>query len=110
MGPTHSYEHSLPCPVLSQPWGRWVGAGGVVEAPASPAVATHNGSSLQEALEVRAEAAGFEGREGCLLAFCRAASVLKALPCRVTALSQLQGLPRFGEHSRRVVQVGIPHP
>ncbi|XP_053510775.1 DNA-directed DNA/RNA polymerase mu isoform X2 [Artibeus jamaicensis] len=65
---------------------------------------THHNTSLWEALEVLAEAAGFEGREGCLLAFCRAASVLKALPCQVTALSQLQGLPHFGEHSRRVVQ------
>ncbi|XP_029786984.1 DNA-directed DNA/RNA polymerase mu isoform X2 [Suricata suricatta] len=34
----------------------------------------------------------------------RAASVLKALPSQVTALSQLQGLPYFGEHSYRVVQ------
>lgn len=57
-----------------------------------------------------AEAAGFEGREGCLLAFCRAASVLKALPCQVTNLSQLQALPGFGEHSCRVIQVGAPHP
>ncbi|XP_045053337.2 DNA-directed DNA/RNA polymerase mu isoform X2 [Desmodus rotundus] len=69
-----------------------------------PTPLTHHNASLSEALEVLAEAAGFEGREGCLLAFRRAASVLKALPCRVTALSQLQGLPRFGEHSRRVVQ------
>lgn len=32
--------------------------------------------------------------------------MLKALPSPVTALSQLQGLPHFGEHSRRVIQVG----
>ncbi|KAM5302843.1 DNA-directed DNA/RNA polymerase mu isoform 2-T2 [Glossophaga mutica] len=69
-----------------------------------PTPLAHHNTSLSEALEVLAEAAGFEGREGCLLAFCRAASVLKALPCQVTALSQLQGLPCFGEHSRRVVQ------
>lgn len=63
-------------------------------------------SSLQEALETLAEAAGFDGSEGRVLAFSRAASVLKAFPGPVTALSQLQGLPHFGEHSRRVVQVG----
>lgn len=66
------------------------------------------GLSLQEALEVLAEAAGFEGSEGRFLSFRRAAAVLKALPSRVTALSQLQGLPHFGEHSCRVVQVGAP--
>ncbi|XP_045684166.1 DNA-directed DNA/RNA polymerase mu [Phyllostomus hastatus] len=74
-----------------------------------PTPLTHHNTSLSEALEVLAEAAGFEGREGCLLAFCRAASVLKALPCQVTALSQLQGLPGFGEHSRRVIQELLEH-
>nr|XP_045243613.1 DNA-directed DNA/RNA polymerase mu isoform X1 [Macaca fascicularis] len=63
-----------------------------------------SGPSLQEALETLAEAAGFEGSEGRLLTFCRAASVLKALPSPVTTLSQLQGLPHLGEHSSRVVQ------
>lgn len=72
--------------------------------PTRPALT--KGPSLQEALEVLAEAAGFEGSEGRLLSFCRAASVLKALPCPITALSQLQGLPHFGEHSCRVIQVG----
>ncbi|XP_036896878.1 DNA-directed DNA/RNA polymerase mu isoform X1 [Sturnira hondurensis] len=74
-----------------------------------PTPLTHHNTSLWKALEVLAEAAGFEGKEGCLLAFCRAASVLKALPCQVTALSQLQGLPHFGEHSRRVVQELLDH-
>ncbi|XP_005396736.1 PREDICTED: DNA-directed DNA/RNA polymerase mu isoform X5 [Chinchilla lanigera] len=59
---------------------------------------------LEEALETLAEAAGFEGSEGRLLSFHRAASVLKALPWPVTALSQLQGLPHFGEHSSSVIQ------
>ncbi|KAL0618977.1 DNA-directed DNA/RNA polymerase mu [Plecturocebus cupreus] len=67
------------------------------------------GPSLQEALEILAEAAGFEGSEGHLLAFCRAASVLKALPSPVTAMSQLQGLPQLGEHSSRVVQELLEH-
>lgn len=67
------------------------------------------GLSRQEALEVLAEAAGFEGSEGRFLSFRRAAAVLKALPSQVTAPSQLQGLPNFGEHSCRVVQVGAPH-
>eukprot|EP00074_Homo_sapiens_P090900 XP_016867488.1 DNA-directed DNA/RNA polymerase mu isoform X5 [Homo sapiens] len=68
-----------------------------------------SGPSLQEALEILAEAAGFEGSEGRLLTFCRAASVLKALPSPVTTLSQLQGLPHFGEHSSRVVQELLEH-
>ncbi|XP_054427390.1 DNA-directed DNA/RNA polymerase mu isoform X1 [Pteronotus mesoamericanus] len=74
-----------------------------------PTPLTHHNASLSEALEVLAEAAGFEGREGRLLAFRRAAAVLKALPCRVSALRQLQGLPHFGEHSRRVVQELLEH-
>lgn len=61
--------------------------------------------ALQDALELLAEAANFEGSEGRSLSFCRAASVLKALPSPVTESSQLQALPHFGEHSRRVIQV-----
>ncbi|XP_030787785.1 DNA-directed DNA/RNA polymerase mu isoform X5 [Rhinopithecus roxellana] len=68
-----------------------------------PTPLTHHNASLS-ALETLAEAAGFEGSEGRLLTFCRAASVLKALPSPVTTLSQLQGLPHLGEHSSRVVQ------
>ncbi|XP_036183024.1 DNA-directed DNA/RNA polymerase mu isoform X2 [Myotis myotis] len=70
-----------------------------------PTPLTHHNTSLSEALEMLAEAAGFAGSEGRLLSFSRAASVLKALPCPVTALSQLQGLPHFGEHSCRVIQL-----
>ncbi|XP_043444269.1 DNA-directed DNA/RNA polymerase mu isoform X2 [Prionailurus bengalensis] len=69
-----------------------------------PTPLTHHNSSLTEPLEMLAEAAGFEGSEGRFLSFYRAASVLKALPSRVTAMSQLQGLPHFGEHSCRVIQ------
>ncbi|XP_042818683.1 DNA-directed DNA/RNA polymerase mu isoform X3 [Panthera tigris] len=69
-----------------------------------PTPLTHHNSSLTEPLEMLAEAAGFEGSEGRFLSFYRAASVLKALPSRVTAVSQLQGLPHFGEHSCRVIQ------
>lgn len=74
-----------------------------------PTPLTHHNTSLTEALETLAEAAGFEGSEGGLLAFCRAASVLKALPSPVTTLSQLQGLPQPGEHSSRVVQELLEH-
>ncbi|KAK1334703.1 hypothetical protein QTO34_004269 [Cnephaeus nilssonii] len=74
-----------------------------------PTPLAHHNTSLSEALEVLAEAAGFEGSEGRLLSFCRAASVLKALPCPITALSQLQGLPHFGEHSCRVIQELLEH-
>ncbi|XP_007942331.1 DNA-directed DNA/RNA polymerase mu [Orycteropus afer afer] len=66
---------------------------------------THHNTSLSLALETLAEAAGFEGSEGRLLAFRRAASVLKSLPSPIRALRQLQGLPHFGEHSSRVVQL-----
>ncbi|XP_052590389.1 DNA-directed DNA/RNA polymerase mu isoform X2 [Peromyscus californicus insignis] len=70
-----------------------------------PTPLTHHNTTLSEALETLAEAAGFEGNEGRLLSFSRAASVLKSLPCPVTSLSQLQGLPLFGEHSSRVIQL-----
>ncbi|XP_044802731.1 DNA-directed DNA/RNA polymerase mu isoform X3 [Bubalus bubalis] len=70
-----------------------------------PTPLVHHNASLSEALETLAEAAGFDGSEGRQIAFYRAASVLKALPSPVTALSQLQGLPHFGEHSCRVVQL-----
>uniref|UniRef100_A0A7N5JZI0 DNA-directed DNA/RNA polymerase mu n=1 Tax=Ailuropoda melanoleuca TaxID=9646 RepID=A0A7N5JZI0_AILME len=74
-----------------------------------PTPLTHHNTSLSEALEVLAEAAAFKGSEGRFLSFRRAAAVLKALPSRVTALSQLQGLPHFGEHSCRVVQELLEH-
>ncbi|XP_034520719.1 DNA-directed DNA/RNA polymerase mu isoform X6 [Ailuropoda melanoleuca] len=74
-----------------------------------PTPLTQHNTSLSEALEVLAEAAAFKGSEGRFLSFRRAAAVLKALPSRVTALSQLQGLPHFGEHSCRVVQELLEH-
>ncbi|XP_036057536.1 DNA-directed DNA/RNA polymerase mu isoform X1 [Onychomys torridus] len=74
-----------------------------------PTPLTHYNTTLSEALETLAEAAGFEGNEGRLLSFSRAASVLKSLPCPVTSLSQLQGLPLFGEHSSRVIQELLEH-
>ncbi|XP_052054769.1 DNA-directed DNA/RNA polymerase mu isoform X1 [Apodemus sylvaticus] len=69
-----------------------------------PTPLTHHNPLLSEALATLAEAAGFEDNEGRLLSFYRAASVLKSLPCAVTSLSQLHGLPYFGEHSSRVIQ------
>uniref|UniRef100_A0A8D0RQB8 DNA-directed DNA/RNA polymerase mu n=1 Tax=Sus scrofa TaxID=9823 RepID=A0A8D0RQB8_PIG len=74
-----------------------------------PTPLTHHNASLSEALETLAEAADFDGSKGRHVSFCRAASVLKALPSPVTALSQLQGLPHFGEHSRRVIQELLEH-
>ncbi|XP_008260032.2 DNA-directed DNA/RNA polymerase mu isoform X4 [Oryctolagus cuniculus] len=74
-----------------------------------PTPLPHHNTALSEALETLAEAAGFEGSEGRLLSFRRAASVLRALPRPVTAHSQLQGLPHFGEHSSRVVQELLEH-
>ncbi|XP_006166068.1 DNA-directed DNA/RNA polymerase mu isoform X2 [Tupaia chinensis] len=74
-----------------------------------PTPLLHHNTHLSEALETLAEAAGFEGSEGRLLSFRRAASVLRALPGPVTALSQLQGLPYLGGHSFRVVQELLEH-
>ncbi|XP_021066664.1 DNA-directed DNA/RNA polymerase mu [Mus pahari] len=74
-----------------------------------PSPLTHHNTLLSEALETLAEAAGFEGNEGRLLSFSRAASVLKSLPCPVTSLSQLHGLPYFGDHSSRVIQELLEH-
>ncbi|XP_065255663.1 DNA-directed DNA/RNA polymerase mu [Emys orbicularis] len=64
----------------------------------------HSNQPLTEALETLAEEAGFSGSEGRSLAFTRAASVLKALPGRISALEELGPLPGIGEHSRRVIQ------
>lgn len=72
-----------------------------------PSPLTPHNTLLSEALETLAEAAGFEGKEGRFLTFYRAASMLKSLPYPVTSLSQLHGLPYFGEHSFRVIQVGV---
>lgn len=74
-----------------------------------PTPLTHHNTTLSEALETLAEAAGFEGNEGHLLSFCRAASVLKSLPWPVTSMSQLQGLPQLGGHSFRVIQELLEH-
>lgn len=74
-----------------------------------PSPLTPHNTLLSEALETLAEAAGFEGKEGRFLTFCRAASMLKSLPYPVTSLSQLHGLPYFGEHSFRVIQELLEH-
>ncbi|XP_075800355.1 DNA-directed DNA/RNA polymerase mu isoform X2 [Microtus pennsylvanicus] len=74
-----------------------------------PTPLIHHNTTLSEALETLAEAAGFEGNEGRLLSFCRAASVLKSLPWPVTSMSQLQGLPHLGGHSSRVIQELLEH-
>nr|XP_034364998.1 DNA-directed DNA/RNA polymerase mu isoform X3 [Arvicanthis niloticus] len=74
-----------------------------------PSPLTHHNTFLSEALETLAEAAGFEGNEGRLLSFYRAATVLKSLPFPVTSLSQLHGLPYFGEHSSRAIQELLEH-
>lgn len=74
-----------------------------------PSPLTPHNTLLSEALETLAEAAGFEDKEGRLLTFYRAASMLKSLPYPVTSLSQLQGLPYFGEHSFRVIEELLEH-
>ncbi|XP_062040671.1 DNA-directed DNA/RNA polymerase mu-like [Lepus europaeus] len=74
-----------------------------------PTPLPHHKTALSEALETLVEAASLEGSEGRLLSFRRAAWVLQALPCPVTAPSQLQGLPHFREYSSRVVQELLEH-
>ncbi|KAJ8778703.1 hypothetical protein J1605_013380 [Eschrichtius robustus] len=114
----HGGRAACPCGVPAPP-----GGGCVQEGAATPSMgaalclpASHTRHAPQrrplEALETLAEAAGsagFAGGEGRQLSLCRAASVLKALPSPVTALSQLRGLACFGEHSRRVVQELLQH-
>lgn len=120
--PIHLSTSPLPCPSLGtggrrDEWGGGRGGGHPspplptppLSSPLHPSPHLTQGPTLQEPLEMLAEAAGFEGSEGRFLSFRRAASVLKALPSQVTAPSQLQGLPHFGEHSYRVVQVGAHH-
>ncbi|XP_072492838.1 DNA-directed DNA/RNA polymerase mu isoform X4 [Notamacropus eugenii] len=70
---------------------------------------SHHNLCFTEALETLAEAAGFEGSEGRLISFRRAASVLRALPGPITNMSQLRRLPHFGEHSSRIVQELLEH-
>ncbi|XP_060027595.1 DNA-directed DNA/RNA polymerase mu isoform X2 [Erinaceus europaeus] len=74
-----------------------------------PTPLTHHNTIFTAALETLAEAAGFEGSEGRQLSFCRASAALKALPNRVTALSQLQGLAYIGDHAHRVIQELLEH-
>lgn len=74
-----------------------------------PTPLTHHNTIFTAALETLAEAAGFEGSEGRQLSFCRASAALKALPNRVTALSQLQGLAYVGDHAHRVIQELLEH-
>ncbi|XP_020819413.1 DNA-directed DNA/RNA polymerase mu isoform X1 [Phascolarctos cinereus] len=69
----------------------------------------HHNLCFTEALETLAEAAGFEGSQGRLISFRRAASVLRALPGPITNVSQLRGLPCFGDHSSRIVQELLEH-
>ncbi|XP_068943671.1 DNA-directed DNA/RNA polymerase mu isoform X2 [Petaurus breviceps papuanus] len=70
---------------------------------------THHNLCFTEALETLAEAAGFEDSQGRFLSFRRAASVLRALSGPITSMSQLRGLPSFGDHSSRIVQELLEH-
>ncbi|XP_069070485.1 DNA-directed DNA/RNA polymerase mu isoform X2 [Pleurodeles waltl] len=59
---------------------------------------------LVDALEILAEEAEFGNSEGRSLAFARAASVLRSIPYAVTRFEDLNSLPCFGAHSRKIVQ------
>uniref|UniRef100_A0A3B5ALQ4 DNA-directed DNA/RNA polymerase mu n=1 Tax=Stegastes partitus TaxID=144197 RepID=A0A3B5ALQ4_9TELE len=62
-------------------------------------------TTLTDALSLLAENAELSEEDGRGVAFRRAAAVLKALPVRVTAMSQLKGLPCLGDHSLRVIKI-----
>ncbi|XP_033845766.1 DNA-directed DNA/RNA polymerase mu [Periophthalmus magnuspinnatus] len=63
----------------------------------------HN-TNLTDALSHLAENAELNNEDGRAVAFRRAAAVLKALPVKVTSITQLRGLPCLGEHSQRVIK------
>ncbi|XP_050976251.1 DNA-directed DNA/RNA polymerase mu [Labeo rohita] len=64
----------------------------------------HHNSFLTEALEILSQNAEYNDNEGRSVAFRRAASVLKALPCRVKSMEDLRCLPCLGDHSQRVIK------
>uniref|UniRef100_A0A3B4AWE6 DNA-directed DNA/RNA polymerase mu n=1 Tax=Periophthalmus magnuspinnatus TaxID=409849 RepID=A0A3B4AWE6_9GOBI len=63
----------------------------------------HN-TNFTDALSHLAENAELNNEDGRAVAFRRAAAVLKALPVKVTSITQLRGLPCLGEHSQRVIK------
>ncbi|RXN25329.1 DNA-directed DNA RNA polymerase mu [Labeo rohita] len=65
----------------------------------------HHNSFLTEALEILSQNAEYNDNEGRSVAFRRAASVLKALPCRVKSMEDLRCLPCLGDHSQRVIKI-----
>ncbi|XP_039995503.1 DNA nucleotidylexotransferase isoform X2 [Xiphias gladius] len=64
----------------------------------------NNNKILTDAFEVLAESYEFSEIEGPCLAFRRAASVLKSLPCEVRCLEDTQDLPCLGEHTKAVIE------
>nr|XP_033803925.1 DNA-directed DNA/RNA polymerase mu isoform X2 [Geotrypetes seraphini] len=65
---------------------------------------TNKNCIFTDALETLSKEASFCGSDGRSLAFIRAASVLRSLPSTLTTIEELNRLPGFGEHSKRVVQ------
>ncbi|XP_072310361.1 DNA-directed DNA/RNA polymerase mu [Eucyclogobius newberryi] len=64
---------------------------------------SHN-SIFTDALSFLAENAELNNEDGRAVAFRRAIAVLKALPVKVTSMTQLRGLPCVGEHSQKVIK------
>nr|CCD30537.1 DNA polymerase mu [Pleurodeles waltl] len=82
-----------------------------VEGPTVPVYACQRRTALPnwnqiltDALEILAEEAEFGNSEGRSLAFARAAPVLRSIPYAVTRFEDLNSLPCFGAHSRKIVQ------
>ncbi|KAG7513155.1 hypothetical protein JOB18_049363 [Solea senegalensis] len=64
----------------------------------------NNNSIFTDAFEVLAESYEFSELEGQCLAFRRAASVLKSLPCEVRRQEDIRDLPWMGEHTKAVME------
>ncbi|XP_034079766.1 DNA nucleotidylexotransferase [Gymnodraco acuticeps] len=63
----------------------------------------HN-KKFTDAFEVLAESYEFNNMERPCLAFRRATSVLKSLPCAVRCLGATQDLPCLGQHTKKVIE------
>ncbi|XP_040906002.1 DNA nucleotidylexotransferase [Toxotes jaculatrix] len=64
----------------------------------------NNNKIFTDAFEVLAESYEFSEIEGPCLAFRRAASVLKSLPCALRCLRDTEDLPCLGEHTKAVIE------
>ncbi|XP_044135157.1 DNA-directed DNA/RNA polymerase mu-like isoform X1 [Bufo gargarizans] len=64
----------------------------------------HHNSEITDALEILGKAASFQGSEVRSLAFARAVSVLKSLPCKLQSIEEAKNLVWCGGHCQTVIQ------